>query len=187
MKERYKIVLTIIITAIVCITGTVFATTYFDSKDVGYDNTNSDISSDNVQDAIDELSNKIENVTKIYSLGDGTTFNIKALYPDVYKKLTISNFIISYGEGSYNATTGVLTITNNVITGTVSYSGTSPCSCSTTYNGSACVYDIQPDGNRISRDGPLCSGINVSCNSNTSYSGTKEYSKTITPNVWLIV
>lgn len=59
MKDRYKIVLTIIITAIVCITGTVFATTYFDSKDVSYDNTNSDINSTNVQDAIDELSRKV--------------------------------------------------------------------------------------------------------------------------------
>lgn len=75
----------------------------------------------------------------IHDLGIGTSFNIKSLYPDYYSKLTDDDFIVSaesapgvrtnsvseYNVGSYasaggftitksyNASTGILTISGN--------------------------------------------------------------------------
>ena len=50
-----KIVIAVILTAIVCISGTVFAVTQIDSKEVTYDNTESGLESTNVQGALNEL------------------------------------------------------------------------------------------------------------------------------------
>ena len=69
--------------------------------------------------------------TEMVYLGKGSSFNIKELYPDIYSKLTVDNFIAAidsagviwwdsnasyvfhYPNVSYNSETGILTITNN--------------------------------------------------------------------------
>lgn len=107
----------------------VCASTYLYSSDqVSYEN-------NNLTNALDELYTK-SNGASIIHLGTGTSFDIKTLLPDIdYTNLTSDNFIIApasasiYFSGttvsgsisqsrgtsftkSYDATTGVLTISN---------------------------------------------------------------------------
>lgn len=50
-----KNIMLVIITAVICISGAVFAVTQIESKDITYDNTNSGLTSTDVQGAINEL------------------------------------------------------------------------------------------------------------------------------------
>ena len=87
--------------------------------------------------------------TKVYYLGTGTSFNVKSKLPNDYNKLTNANFIVgasgigsattrpySYGKGditfsvgtkniskSYNASTGVLTLSNTSYSITTTHPG----------------------------------------------------------------
>jgi len=60
MKNKYKIIIAIIIgITLVSVVSVYATTTILKSEDVSYDNTSSSISSNNVQDAIDELYSKV--------------------------------------------------------------------------------------------------------------------------------
>lgn len=110
-------------------------------KDKGLD-LNNNSSYKDIKDKIDNMGG-----TKIYYLGTGTSFNIKTKLPDIdYTQLNANNFIIGASSSSnttgtrktyqthqyisgkttgfnlsksYNATTGVLTVSGNVTTSTV--------------------------------------------------------------------
>ena len=78
----------IFITAVICIGGTVTATTLYHSNQVSYNDTN-------VEEA---LNNLYARISKVYYLGVGTSFDIKTLLPSIdYTKLTIDDFV-STGE-----------------------------------------------------------------------------------------
>lgn len=128
----------------VCVDGELFtgtmankAGTTVDAGTVTQDDTYTylTIPSAGYYDSSSKLRTENSNLTKIYNLGTGTTFNIKSKFPNKYTEFTIENFIICSSSasgslkiegvsnnvgavsqslpastGSYNSTTGILTI-----------------------------------------------------------------------------
>ena len=58
---KKQIIIAVIITAIICITGTSYATYKLKAEQVSFDKTNTNLNSDNVQDILDELVTDIKN------------------------------------------------------------------------------------------------------------------------------
>ena len=97
--------------------------------------------------SLDEIPNIIlENTgTFCYYLGQGTSFNIKSLYPTQYMNFTVDNFIVDDGTyslgcsatyGGSASTSGKLTKSYNPSTGTITIGGTSlSCGSSSVHNG----------------------------------------------------
>ena len=87
----------VIITMIICISGTLYAATTYKATDVMYNA--SDGTSMNVNDALNELYNRSS--SQIIKLGNGTTFNLKTLQETGkipqninLNELTSNNFIV---------------------------------------------------------------------------------------------
>ena len=67
IKKNLEIILAVVVTAIICISGTVFATGYF-ASDVKYKK--EDGTETNVEKALNELYNKIKNASMLTILDD---------------------------------------------------------------------------------------------------------------------
>lgn len=107
------------------------------SSKVAYDNTASHSSKTTVQDAIDDLYDKADNMVKVYNLGTGTSFDIKTLVPDVdYTQLTEDNFIVGTTSGTGLDTTASLS------TGGTYYAKTNGLSITKSYNASTGILSV---------------------------------------------
>lgn len=105
LKNRmFLIIITIILTA----GTTVFATIVYNANQIGYTPSDSTWNVNNVDTALNDLYNiQKNNSLKVYSLGTGTSFDIKTLYPEIdYTKITEDNFIV--GATSLSAGTPML-------------------------------------------------------------------------------
>jgi len=74
------------------------------AKDIKYTPSNENFTATNVEEAMDglyDIANELENSSKVYYLGIGTTFNISELLPDVdVSTLTNDNFVV--GSNKYS-------------------------------------------------------------------------------------
>jgi len=52
---------------------------------------------------ISDLNSQLQSAKRWILLGTGTSYNIKTLYPDLYAKLTVNNFMVAM-DGSISAT-----------------------------------------------------------------------------------
>lgn len=106
-----------------------------------------------------------------YYVGEGTSFDIKTMFPNMWDKLTVDNFLTGYGTCTYS--NGLLTISDNVVSGSVT--ATVPAGTGVTITES---YRDPGSGQtmHIDRSGPL---------KNPIYAGGS-YSRTITPKVWIV-
>ena len=96
-----KTILTILITAIICIVGTASAAYVYTARDINYQPSDENWSVDNVQEAISELktdvntiSNKVEGVERIYKAGETELVALVAddsFYTDSNGKYVLSN------------------------------------------------------------------------------------------------
>lgn len=133
IKNNLKIILAIVTTAIICITGTAFATGYW-AKDISYTKEGTNIK--NVEEALNDLYLKKQII--MYKLGSYNTLNTQTI--DIsnifteYKTFTKDNFIISNANvhaikgysnvwiyekaiKEYDSATGILTLGQSVDTG----------------------------------------------------------------------
>lgn len=94
--------------------GVVAATMYY-SNQISYTPTDTSWNVDNVETALNELYDEINNKVSVIYLGTGTSFNIKTLLPDIdYTKLTIENFIVGGLSAPDMMTTNYTTGAGNV-------------------------------------------------------------------------
>ena len=136
--------------------GIVYAATLIDSKDVTYTPSDSSFNVNDVSDALNNLYNRISDLesssSAVYYLGTATSYDIKTLFPQIdYTALTSDNFLIvasgtctntyrnSFNfafveetvigpSASYDATTGILTVTNTYGQGRVNDGNSGKCS-----------------------------------------------------------
>ena len=99
-----KIIVAVIVTAIVCISGTVFAVTQIDSKEVTYDNTESGLESTNVQGALNELYGMSQGAKykAVQGLGNGESTTVSLELEKGNWKLLIYPFRVTVYNELYN-------------------------------------------------------------------------------------
>lgn len=97
-RKNFKIFVGMLLGVLVT-SGVVYADILYDSKDVSYNNTYSDLNSDNVSDAIDELFNKCISSTE-FKFVDGYYFG----YLQSGSKYTYGSSMMDFTEDNINVT-----------------------------------------------------------------------------------
>lgn len=108
IKANFKIIITIVITSIICISTTVYASYKYFAKDIGFTPKNENWQVDNLEDAVNDLYENKENnlvcnsyYTKEFVSSDEGNFYSKEIKIPTNVKKVYLNTIISTTYGSY--------------------------------------------------------------------------------------
>lgn len=108
IKANFKIIIAIVITAIICVSTTVYASYNYFAKDIGFTPKNENWQVDNLEDAVNDLYENKENnlvcnsyYTKEFVSSDEGNFYSKEIEIPANVKKVYLNTIISTTYGSY--------------------------------------------------------------------------------------